>query len=191
VCANTLGQALRAKGETIRVAHTQDLKARLNQAQHNLKIINTRYRQIETDFRKLVRVKMDQARLTRYLALVFPDPSDPHDERAAERVFKQLSRAAFLFVNGEGNRLRSVTGTLWAAYNGVAEMIDHDPTKRDGKRAFAGSLVVPPAVAVGVGARLPKPLICAGHIRALARFRRSWCPYRARKGHFHDSRRFG
>jgi phage/plasmid-like protein (TIGR03299 family) len=131
VCANTLGQALRLRGQTIRVAHTRDIRERLVQAQKNLKIIDTRYKNIESDFRQMVGVKMDDARLATYLKLVFSDPEDPEDERAAERVWKNRQGAAFLFENGKGNKLRAVAGTLWAAYNGVTEMIDHGPTKRD------------------------------------------------------------
>ncbi|MBS1856136.1 MAG: DUF932 domain-containing protein [Acidobacteria bacterium] len=131
VCANTLGQALREPGATIRVAHTRDLKGRLALARQNLKIIDTRYQRIEAAFREMVRVKMDRARLMTYFGLVFPDPADRENARAVERVQKQRARAAFLFENGAGNRLRSVAGTLWAAYNGVAELVDHAPTKRD------------------------------------------------------------
>jgi phage/plasmid-like protein (TIGR03299 family) len=134
VCANTLGQALRGRGTTLRVAHTRDLKHRLDDARRNLGIINARYAAIEDTFKAMVRVKLDSARLAAYMTLVFPDPADPEDERALERVSKDRQRAAFLFENGKGNKLRAVAGTLWAAYNGVAEMVDHGPTKRDGGR---------------------------------------------------------
>jgi phage/plasmid-like protein (TIGR03299 family) len=134
VCANTLGQALRERGHTIRVAHTSDMKERLEQARKNLKIIDTRYAQIETTFRQMVKVKMDNACLTMYMQVVFPDPADPDDQPAAERVFKSRKRATFLFENGAGNKLKSVEGTLWAAYNGVAELVDHGPTTRDAGR---------------------------------------------------------
>jgi phage/plasmid-like protein (TIGR03299 family) len=129
VCNNTLVQAL-GSGETIRVSHTSDLKNRLDIARQNLLLINTRYTAIESTFRDMLRVKMDDTRLAAYLKLVFPEPHDPKDERAAEHVWKIRKSATFLFVNGKGNRLRAVAGTLWAAYNGVAEMIDHGPTSR-------------------------------------------------------------
>ena len=129
VCNNTLVQAL-GSGETIRVSHTSDLRNRLDIARQNLRLINTRYTSIESTFRDMVRVKMDDTRLAAYLKLVFPEPHDPKDERAAEQVWKIRKSATFLFVNGKGNRLGAVAGTLWAAYNGVAELIDHGPTSR-------------------------------------------------------------
>src|ERR1022692_1339805 len=83
VCNNTLVQAL-GSGETIRVSHTSDLRNRLDIARQNLRLINTRYTSIESTFRDMVRVKMDDTRLAAYLKLVFPEPHDPKDERAAQ-----------------------------------------------------------------------------------------------------------
>jgi hypothetical protein len=37
-------------------------------------------------------------------------------------------------VNGKGNQLKSVGGSLWAAYNGVAEYIDHRATNQTDDR---------------------------------------------------------
>lgn len=42
-------------------------------------------------------------------------------------------RAGYLAENGQGNK--GIRGTLWAAYNGVTELVDHewgyaDPMKR-------------------------------------------------------------
>lgn len=134
VCNNTLVMALKSAGESVSVAHTKDMKAGLERAQRNIKAINERYATIEKHFREMVRVKLDKARLTKYLTLVFKNPTDPEDERAVERVRQQRHRAAFLFESGRGNKLRAVAGTLWAAYKGVAEMMDHDPSKRDSNK---------------------------------------------------------
>ncbi len=107
VCANTLSQALREGGATIRVTHTRDLKERLVQARRNLRIIDTRYRHIEEDFRQMVRVKVDEARLMAFLKLVFHEPADPEDQGAVERVFKYRKQAAILFENRCRKRFES------------------------------------------------------------------------------------
>ncbi len=130
VCENTLIQALQGEGESIRVAHFRDVKRRLAQARANLKLINTRYARIEEAFKRMVTVKMDDARLTMYLRLVFPDSRRSDDRRATERVRKNRQQAKVFFENGKGNRLKPVAGTLWVAYDGVAEMIDHGPSMR-------------------------------------------------------------
>lgn len=33
--------------------------------------------------------------------------------------------AEYFFDNGKGNKAPGVHGTLWAAYNGVTELVDH------------------------------------------------------------------
>jgi hypothetical protein len=53
------------------------MKAALERAQRNIKAIDERYAVIEKQFQEMVRVKMDKARLTKYLTLVFKDPPIP------------------------------------------------------------------------------------------------------------------
>jgi hypothetical protein len=44
--------------------------------------------------------------------------------------------AEYFFVHGKGNEKPGVKGSLWAAYNGVAELIDHPqpPQQSDERR---------------------------------------------------------
>jgi phage/plasmid-like protein (TIGR03299 family) len=124
VCHNTLTQAL-AEGEpSLRVPHTRDINERLKIAQQNLRLIRTTYGRIEADFVALAKVPMTEPGLTAYLKLVFPDPSNPKDVRARNRVERDRSTARTLFTKGKGNKLPGVAGTLWAAYNAITEMVD-------------------------------------------------------------------
>jgi phage/plasmid-like protein (TIGR03299 family) len=129
VCHNTLTQAMNEGDTVIRVPHTRDLKERLEAARQNLRIINTGFEQIERDFQAMVQTKLDDARLAQYVALVFTD-SKAKDRREHERVERDRTRACDFFVKGKGNGLPGVAGTLWAAYNGIAEMVDHGKNKR-------------------------------------------------------------
>jgi phage/plasmid-like protein (TIGR03299 family) len=138
VCQNTLTMAL-DEGRTVRVQHHRNLEAGLEHAKEMLGIINARYAQIEEDFGAMAKVSMPSARLDEYLRLVFPDPA-PVDETNAGYVAgparlrrqRALTQARFnrkesgrLFVGGTGNNEPAIRGTLWAAYNGIAEMIDY------------------------------------------------------------------
>jgi hypothetical protein len=73
---------------------------------------------------------MRDVTVTAYLKLVFPDPSNPKDLRAFERVERNRWTAQGLFTKGKGNNVPGVVGTLWAAYNGVAEMVDLGRNRR-------------------------------------------------------------
>ena len=149
VCQNTLTLALR-EGRTIRVAHTRDLHVRLRQAEDLLGLVTQRFLNIAKSFRQMVRVQVGNGRLDEYLRLVFPEPldrkpsahqrtlfSDAHDDpkqRAKKRVENNRRWSRHFFENGRGNQQKGVRGTLWAAYNGIAEMIDHRQTGLNDER---------------------------------------------------------
>ena len=130
VCHNTLTQALQEGDNAIRVPHTRDIKERLRVARQSLKLIHTEYDRIERDFRAMVQVGVDDTRLSAYLKMVFPDPTKTKDLRAFAQVEKDRARARVLFERGKGNDLPGVAGTLWAAYNGIVEMVDHGRNRR-------------------------------------------------------------
>jgi phage/plasmid-like protein (TIGR03299 family) len=130
VCHNTLTQALNEGEASIRVPHTRDVKERLVIARESLQLIKATYARIAKDFAALATVPMIDATVTAYLRLVFPDPSNPKDLRAFERAERDRRTAQRLFAKGKGNDVPGVAGTLWAAYNGVAEMVDLGRNRR-------------------------------------------------------------
>ncbi len=127
VCQNTLTIALR-QGPTVRVVHNVSMRDRLVQAEQLLGIVNSRYQRIGEAFQEMVRVQIDQRKLNAYLQDVFPDPAEPEDEAAWKRIRSHRERAERYFVHGRGNDQRGVSGTLWAAYNGIAEYVDYQLT---------------------------------------------------------------
>jgi hypothetical protein len=57
-------------------------------------------------------------------------PSDPTDDAALIRAERNRDWAEHFFDEGRGNRLPGVRGTLWAAFNGVTELLDHRKTRQ-------------------------------------------------------------
>jgi phage/plasmid-like protein (TIGR03299 family) len=138
VCQNTLTQALRG-GPTVRVSHHRDLRTRLGRAERLLGLARDRFDEMEGVFRQMVTVQLDTKRLRDYLAAVFADPADPTNEAAWARIQSNRSWAEHFFAEGAGNRTSGVKGTLWAAYNGVAELVDHRVTAKRLQSAWFGS----------------------------------------------------
>jgi phage/plasmid-like protein (TIGR03299 family) len=124
-CQNTLILALN-QGPTVRVSHTRNMQTRMRQAQGLLGIIKERYDEIAQVYRTMTKVKMDDKKLEQYYRIVFPDPRDPTNESALMRVAQNRETAEFYYRTGRGNQERGVPDTLWAAYNGVTEMVDYD-----------------------------------------------------------------
>jgi phage/plasmid-like protein (TIGR03299 family) len=133
VCQNTLTMALN-QGRGIRVPHTRNLSERLAAARDALAIIQKRFDEITTDFRRMAEIQLNTDRLNLYLTKVFPAPSNPEDERAKFRVQQARQESTRLFTEGLGNSKPPVRGTLWAAFNGIAEYVDHVMNYRDANR---------------------------------------------------------
>lgn len=124
VCQNTLTMAL-SHGSAVRISHTRNIQDRMRRARELLGIISERYDEIAQEFTLMAKVKMDTEKLGQYYRLVFPDPRNSADENALEHVIYNRAAAESLFINGSGNQEKGVENTLWAAYNGVTEMVDY------------------------------------------------------------------
>lgn len=129
VCQNTLTMAL-SYGRTLRVPHRKDLHERLRDAERSLGIIHKRFDELEHTFQSMAQVQINQRKLDEYLSLVFPNPQDPENRRTFESAERNREAASTLFDEGFGNRLPGAAGTLWAAYNGVTQLVDHRATRQ-------------------------------------------------------------
>lgn len=131
VCQNTLTLTLAlGGGESFRLIHTPDVKHRLKAAGQLLAQIRTRYETMEEALQAMARVQVNASRFTDYLTEVF-QPSDPTDEGALIRAERNRDWSEHFFDEGRGNRLPGVRGTLWAAFNGVTELLDHRKTRQN------------------------------------------------------------
>ncbi len=125
VCNNTLTLALRQGPPAVWVSHSKDIHKRLELAKRTLGLIHRGYQEIEEAFQNLARVKMDDRRLHTYLHQVFPEPGNREDRDAAQEAARHRAWAEYFFTKGKGNDKPGIQGTLWAAYNGITEYVDH------------------------------------------------------------------
>ena len=137
VCRNTLNQALE-QGPTLRVAHTLSMKDKLKEVAQGVERINDRFNELGATFRRFAATNITTQHLDKYLQLVFPEPKPLSDETVYRRAMRQMqddrNSSKRLFETGRGNEINGVAGTLWAAYNGVAEYVDfHKYKTGDGK----------------------------------------------------------
>jgi phage/plasmid-like protein (TIGR03299 family) len=125
VCQNTLTMAL-WQGPALRIAHTWDVRERLLIAANR---ITMRFDEIASVFGEMAKVQMNKERMSEYLRAVFPDPpqgwSFAHNLPELLQARRDREAAEYLAETGRGTEIKGVKGTLWAAYNGVAEYIDY------------------------------------------------------------------
>ena len=156
VCRNTLTQAL-SRGFTHTARHDRDLGGELRGVQEAMGLIKGRYDDLARAFDAFARVPLAGAALAAYLEEVFPGPADADDERAWERVDASRHWSAWFWRHGKGNEEAGVAGTLWAAYNGVCELVDHGAGQALGPRAAANGRELPAQGTRRSGLRVTPP----------------------------------
>ncbi len=131
VCQNTLSWALERGKDLFKIYHDPRMMRRLEDAQERVKEILGYYEQIQKQFERFAEFQMTDDRLPRYMQGVFPEPvrrkgqTERGFEEAKAKVHELRADASHLFEAGKGNGEQGIRGTLWAAYNGVTELVDH------------------------------------------------------------------
>ena len=89
------------------------------------------YDAIEKRLKEFATFEMTKYRLDRYAVGVFPPParrkgqSDRSFEETRAKVATLRQDSIRFFEEGKGNAEPGIRVTLWAAYNGVTELVDH------------------------------------------------------------------
>jgi hypothetical protein len=159
VCSNTLTLAL-SRGQAVTIHHRRDVLKRLKAAHVELglrnyvvrpaegqdataqadqieQLLSDGFASLEGVFARMRERKLDDTQWSHYFSTVFPDPE--HDERdKAGQMARARALASHLGRVGDGNQSKDVRNSLWAAYNGVTDFIDHrSPGRRDRSSAAA------------------------------------------------------
>ena len=80
---------------------------------------------------------MNRERLDQYLSQVFPGLAAVKDAGKVPVFQRDRAWSEYFFDQGAGNRMAGVQGTLWAAYNGVTEWLDHRRTRQSVSQKLA------------------------------------------------------
>lgn len=103
----------------------------MKSTQDAVKEILGQYHTLAQHFERFAGIILLDAKLANYVNLVFPAPkrkrnqTDHSFEDALAHNRQLRDTSARLFVEGRGNDQPAIRGTLWAAYNGVTELVDH------------------------------------------------------------------
>ncbi len=134
VCQNTLTLAHSFGKDFAKVYHVPGMRNQLDHVQNSLTELFNAIEDVENNFERMAQITLTTEMVKTYLAKVFPDPKrrkgqkDHSYEAALAKVIETREKAEHLFEKGKGNDQTEIKGTLWAAYNGVIELIDHYET---------------------------------------------------------------
>lgn len=129
VCNNALTATWQGTAE-VRIHHTRNTAENLTQAHRLLALSEFAYKQLENTFNRLAQRMMTEKELLEYVTALVPDNEEREDDARTKEIRNQVLA---LHESGQGSSL--ARGTLWGAYNSVAEytdhlMLDENPSKR-------------------------------------------------------------
>jgi phage/plasmid-like protein (TIGR03299 family) len=119
VCNNTLTAALQGTGE-VQISHTTNAIQDWEQAAAMLGLSNFLYEQLDGMFNGMAARKINEVQLREYVQALVPD-----NEEAENTARTQKIRASVLQLHDSGRGAYLARGTVWGAFNSVAEYTDH------------------------------------------------------------------
>jgi phage/plasmid-like protein (TIGR03299 family) len=119
VCNNTLTAALKGAGE-INIGQTINAAEDAAQALSLLGLSNALYEELGVIFNRMAVTKITDAQLLDYVTALVPDNEQNQDNTNVRAI-----REAILDLHENGQGADLSRGTLWGAFNCVAEFTDH------------------------------------------------------------------
>jgi len=119
VCNNTFTAALQGAGE-VQISHTRNATQDLKQATTMLGLSKYSYEQLEVMFNGMASRKITEAQLRAYVQALVPDNEEAENTARTEKI-----RNSVLHLHESGLGAHLARGTLWGAFNSVAEYTDH------------------------------------------------------------------
>lgn len=129
VCQNTLTMALGSGREIARAHHTPSLERQLVSARQKIQALMRGFETMQANFRAMAGYKMDTRAVQAYVERVFPSPANAPQNAIPGWITEDRANCVHLFRYGMGHDDPSVKETLWSAYNGVTEYVDHWRTR--------------------------------------------------------------
>ena len=130
VCSNTLSAALDGSEQEVRIRHTPNAPAKLEEAHKLLGLTNKLYEDLGAIFNRMALSQLSERQLIEYVNALIPSNPDAENHARTEKA-RNIIRNLHEF--GQGAEMSK--GTLWGAYNAVAEYTDHiNRTENDSKQ---------------------------------------------------------
>jgi len=127
ICQNTLTLALR-DGSGVHLRHTQNAMSRIPEAIRILGLAEAGFQTMQTQVDALARVRMDSRRVVRYFDAVVRGTEENSEQK------KEIRSKLVANMDDDRQRMRGITGTLWAAFNAATQYADWERPVR-GKTA--------------------------------------------------------
>lgn len=121
VCANTLRLSLEnSESAFLRIRHNVNVVSSMNEIQEVINLADESFEATATQYRRLAAHGVNTADLEKYVREVFDVKEDITSDKS--KVVQEITE---LFDGGRGTEIPGVRGTMWGAYNAVAEFLQY------------------------------------------------------------------
>ncbi len=130
VCENTVAAAFAAMDSgSLSIRHSKNAKVHMSKAAATMAAANEHYKRFADSINLFASKGTTADSVKDFLNALLPDKADAKHKTRTENIRAEI---AALSVNGKGQDIDGVKGTLWALYNGVTEYVDyHRGTRGD------------------------------------------------------------
>jgi phage/plasmid-like protein (TIGR03299 family) len=138
VCANTLALAHNSElSQMIRIRHTSGMHAALENVREIVNTANAAFEATAEQYRKLANTKIvNRMDLRKYVIKVLK-LTEQDNGTLTTRSANTLAAVMENINTGRGNRIPSIIGTWWAAYNGITEYLSYGRGRSEDTRLNA------------------------------------------------------
>jgi len=134
VCANTLALAHKSEAsKLIRVRHTRFAVQNLEAIRKTMNLANQEFEATAEQYRWLATRQFNEKDLKKYIKIVLGIEQVP-DADVKTRTYNIMGEIENLIDSGMGQELKSVHGSWYAAYNGVAEYLSYNRGRNNNNR---------------------------------------------------------
>ena len=128
-CSNQLNSILR-QGTNFRIGHYQNYERRIEDAKNSLRDVTFYYNKFAEIAGDMAAQQMSSVAVKDYFKGITETKAEIEGAEPSTRVKNIRDGLERLFVEGQGHNMRGVQGSLWAAFNAVAEWTDHHQSIR-------------------------------------------------------------
>jgi phage/plasmid-like protein (TIGR03299 family) len=129
VCNNTLLVAMSGSEQEVRIRHTVNAAAKLEEAHKLLGLTNILYSQLDGIFNTMALKRVTDKQLIEYVRTLVPE-----NPKAKYQTRNENIRTTILDLHESGEGAELSRGTAWGIYNAAVEYVDHVQNSRNPAR---------------------------------------------------------
>lgn len=134
VCQNTLNIALAGNDQIAKIRHCSTMGEKIDYVRETIGIVSAQFSMFEELSNVMAKTQINNDGLKNYLYDANVIPKQKEGEKQSTRAYNIMEEVSGLFEKGRGSDMKSAKGTVWGAFNAVAEYVDYVRSSKNDAR---------------------------------------------------------